>query len=108
MIENFLRKGPFLYRNGQGHTRGEYSKKKLCFAATDKEFLMNLLFEFSQDANCYFVKFTEKARDGMYLGRAFFVSDEIAAQQWAKYKPHPKLLCSIQDDEFVKPYRNLY
>lgn len=107
MAENFEHRGVFLCRDGKGrHQAQEYSHKKLCFAATDKEFLMQLLFELSQDEKCYFVKLSDKDRDGMYLGRCFFIDDETVARHWAKYKAHPKLFCNVQDDDFVKSYRD--
>lgn len=106
MTENFTRKGSFLNRDGKARARTkEHSNKKLCFVATDKEFLMNLLVELSEHEECYFVKLTAEPRDGMYLGRCFFTNDELVGAHWAKYKLHPKLMCNVQDDDFTELFR---
>lgn len=73
--------------------------------ATDKEFLMDLLYEFSLDEKCYFVKLSENSREGMFLGRCFLLDDETVGAYWAKFKAHPKVLCNVQDDDFTKPFR---
>ncbi len=98
--------GVFMDRKGAawGNEAG-YCNKKICFVATDKAFLIELLYELSNQPGCYYVKYSTKACDGMYLGRCFFVAPEDAGATWAKYKPHPKLMCSIQDDDFALAFR---
>ncbi|MBT4762900.1 MAG: hypothetical protein HOO06_14495 [Bdellovibrionaceae bacterium] len=107
MIEDFTRKGSFLNRDGKARSNsGSHSNKKLCFVSTDKNFLMELLIKLSDLKDCYFVKLTAEPKDGMYLGRCFFTSDQLVGEYWAKYKLHPKLMCNIQDDDFSKSFRD--
>lgn len=106
MFEKFEKKGSFLTLNGRAQLLTKnYSNKKLCFVCTDKEFLMNLLVELSEHRDCFFVKLSAEPRDKMYLGRCFFTSDELIGEFWAKYKMNPKVLCNVQDDDFVNPFR---
>lgn len=102
----FEKQGPFLVRNGKSRERSEiHSNKKLCFVSNDKDFLQNLLADISKLGECYFVKLTDCPRDGMYLGRCFFVDEDTVGKMWAKYKQHPKLMCSVQDDDFCNKFR---
>ena len=107
MVDHFELKGSYLCKDGKARARTEvHSNKKLCFVATDKNFLMELLLELAQLEECYFVKLKDSPRDGMYLGRCFFTKDELVGQFWAKYKLHPKVMCNIQDDDFSQEFRN--
>jgi hypothetical protein len=96
-------------RDGKGRDRTRsdqpHSNRKLCFVATDKDFLVRLLYDLSLRDDCYFVKYSADARDGMYLGRAFFLDDTTAGGLWAEYKKHPKLMCSLQDDDITDGFR---
>ena len=99
--------GYFLIRNGRGRTPdGAYSNKKLCFVATDQLFLTEVLRELSDREDCYFVKFTTAPKDGMYLGRCFLLTDEVVGALWQVYKVHPKLMCTVQDDDFTSTFRS--
>lgn len=82
------------------------SEKKVCFVATDKTFLIELLYQLSLREDCCSVKYSVSSCDGMYLGRCFLSSDAAAARLCAEYKTHPKLMVSIQDDEFFNAYRD--
>ena len=98
--------GRYMARRGAGHAKDSpYCNKKLCFSATDLPLLAGLLAELAEDPDCYFVKFSTGTRDGIYLGRCFFRSEERVGETWARYKMHPKLLCSVQDDDFTTSYR---
>jgi hypothetical protein len=97
--------GAFMARYGGAGKSAVYSKKKICLVATDKRFLMTLLYQFSMRDDCYFVKYSTVDRDGMYLGRCFLTSDSAAGRLCQEYKAHPKLMVSIQDDEFFETYR---
>ncbi len=83
-----------------------HCNKKLCFTATDKAFLVELLFELSRQPDCFFVKYSVVPKDGMYLGRCFLLTEERVGELWRQYKAHPKLTCSIQDDDFTLRFRN--
>lgn len=99
--------GKFLARDGAGHTGdGTYSQKKLCFTATDKQFLVQFLYDLSLREECYGVKFSQEPRDGMYLGRCYVVEDATAGAWWKEYKPHDKMMCNLQDDEFIANFRD--
>lgn len=82
-----------------------YSEKKLCFVATDKPFLIRLLYELSLRPEVDYVKYTTAPCDGMYLGRVFLIADDFAGRMGAEYKHHPKLMVSIQDDDFFNAFR---
>ena len=98
--------GRFMARDGAARTPdGPYCNKKICFAATDLSFLAHLLHELSEHPKAYFVKFSTRSRDGMYLGRCFFIDQESVGKTWAKYKGHPKVFCNIQDDDFSIGWR---
>jgi hypothetical protein len=84
-----------------------FCNKKLCFTATDQAFLIELLAELAALPDCRYVKYSIEPRDGMYLGRCFMVTEERVGELWARYKQHPKLFCSIQDDDFTERFRGL-
>ena len=101
-----LRNGRFMAIDGPGRSPGaEYCRRKLCFSATDLPFLAELLRSLAQDPDCYFVKYSTYDRDGIHLGRCFFLNEDKVGRTWALYKAHPKLLCSVQDDQFTRPWR---
>jgi hypothetical protein len=97
--------GHFMSRHGGAKPSAVRSAKKVCFVATDKAFLVGLLYELSLRNDCSSVKYSVVPRDGMYLGRCFLTSDAAAGRLCAEYKAHPKLMTSIQDDDFFNTYR---
>ena len=98
--------GVFMHRSGAGRKDGvTYSRRKLCFVAADKAFLAELLLNLSGQSDCYFVKYSTQPRDGMYLGRCFMLDDCRVGELWQEFKPHPKLMCTIQDDDFASQFR---
>ncbi len=99
--------GYFQIRNGRGRQPDvAFSNKKLCFVATDQVFLAELLRELSDREDCYFVKFTTAPKDGMYLGRCFLLTDTAVGELWQRYKVHPRLMCTVQDDNFTSAFRS--
>ena len=99
-------RGAYMERKGPARIAGKaFSKKKLCLSATNKAYLINLLFELSERQDCYYVKYSMNPRDGMYLGRCFMTSDDVVGPLWAELKQHPMFLCSVQDDEFTEKFR---
>jgi hypothetical protein len=98
--------GVFMSRHGAAGEAAAYSNKKVCFVATDKAFLVALLHELSLRADCYRVKYSTTARDGMFLGRCFLTSDEAAGRLCQHHKAHPKLLVTLQDDDFFNAFRD--
>jgi hypothetical protein len=82
-----------------------YCNKKLCFVATDQAILAELLGKLAQRPDCYYVKYSVISRDGMYLGRCFLMDEHEVGLLWAKYKGHPRIFCSVQDDDFTLPFR---
>jgi len=98
----------YMVRWGAGNPERAVAKGcqvKLCFTATDLDFLVELLYELSLDERCMFVKYSHTAKDGMYLGRCFMDDVALIGELWQKYKLHPKLMCSIQDDTAVDRFR---
>ena len=92
-------RGPAWYAGEQG------CQKKLCFVATDRALLADVLRQLAERPDCVYVKYSVYPRDGMYLGRCFLMDEQEIGVLWAKYKGHPRLFCSIQDDEFTAPFR---
>jgi len=98
--------GNFMFRYGGAGPSVARSEKKVCFVATDRTFLIGLLYQLSLRDDCCSVKYSTFSRDGMYLGRCFLASDAAAGRLCAEYKTHPKLMVSIQDDDFFNAYRD--
>jgi hypothetical protein len=98
--------GVFRQRDGRGRVPGiTYSQRKLCFVATDRAVLTEILFRLSRRPDCFYVKYSIRAKAGMYLGRCFMLTDEVVGRLWARYKHHPAVMCTMQDDDFTKRYR---
>ncbi len=67
--------------------------------------LAGVLAQLADRTDCYYVKYSVYPRDGMYLGRCFLTHEHEVGVLWAAYKGHPRLFCTIQDDEFTAPFR---
>jgi hypothetical protein len=108
-IENIFRMTPdgyYMELRGPGWHHGERPcQKKLCFVATDRVLLAEVLSLLIGRPDCYYVKYSVQPRDGMYLGRCFLTDEQEIGQLWAEYKQHPRLFCSVQDDEFAARFR---
>jgi hypothetical protein len=104
-VRAFHAEGKYIGRDGPAAARGRYSNKKLCFVATDLAHLVKVLTELSDDEGCFWVKYSPEPRDGMYLGRCFMDDERRVGELWARFKTDPKLLCSVQDDDFTAPFR---
>jgi hypothetical protein len=91
--------GPAWNEEGRG------CQKKLCFVATDQALLAEVLRELAARPDCVFVKYSTYQKDGMYLGRCFLTDEHEVGMLWAKYKEHPRLFCTVQDDDFTAPFR---
>jgi hypothetical protein len=87
------------------HAGKKCCQKKLCFAATDQALLADVLLELAMRPDCYYAKYSIHPRDGMYLGRCFLTDEYEVGMLWAKYKPHPRMFCCIQDDDFAAQFR---
>jgi hypothetical protein len=93
-------------RRGPAWYMGELcSQKKLCFVATDRALLAEVLARLSDRPDCHYVKYSTYQKDGMYLGRCFLSDEHEVGLVWAEYKEHPRLFCSVQDDDFTAPFR---
>src|SRR5262245_20460051 len=98
--------GYFMDRRGPAwNEEGRCCEKKLCFVATDRALLADVLRQLAERPDCYYVKYSVRPRDGMYLGRCFLMDEQEVGVLWAEYKQHPRLFCTIQDDEFTAPFR---
>jgi hypothetical protein len=95
----------FLHRTGPAYALGNNCNKKLCFTSCDQELLAWHLYQLSLQGDCFFVKFGITARGGMYLGRCFLSNPAAVGEVWARYKDHPSLFCTIQDDDFTDGFR---
>lgn len=99
-------KGRFMARDGAARTeQAAFCNTKLCFSATDLTLLADVLAMLAERPTAWFVKFSTRARDGMYLGRCFFADADSVGATWAEFKAHPRLLCSLQDDDFSRAWR---
>ena len=97
--------GRFMARYGAAGRDAKRSETKICFVATDRAFLVGLLHRLSLRDDCCYVKYSTFERDGMVLGRCFLTTAEAAARLCAEYKAHPKLMVSLQDDDFFNAFR---
>lgn len=97
--------GKFAHRDGAQGEGATYSQRKLCFAATDVAFLAEFLYELSLRPDCHYVKYSIAPRDGMHLGRCFLATDQAAGELCQELKLHPKLLVTLQDDDFFATFR---
>ena len=99
--------GPFMERNGRAYREGgRFVNKKLCLVATNKALLVGVLYELSERETCFYVKYSREPRDGMYLGRCFMTDVFAPGRAWRALKSHPRLMCSIQDDDFARLFRS--
>lgn len=96
--------GRFMDRVGP-HGRVPSSNKKLCIAATDLRLLIDMLYGLSLRPDCALVKYGTYQRGGMYLGRVFLATDAAAAELCEALKGHPRLLVTLQDDDFFNSFR---
>ena len=98
--------GAFMERRGAGwNEERRFCQKKLCFVATDQSLLADVLGQLANRPDCFYVKYSVRERDRMYLGRCFMVDEQEVGALWAKHEMHPRLMCSVQDDEFTRPFR---
>jgi len=98
--------GVFMERRGAGwNDERRFCQKKLCFIATDQSVLVRVLSELADRPDCYYMKYSIKPRDGMYLGRCFLLDDQQVGTLWREYKKHPRMMCNVQDDDFTLPFR---
>ena len=106
MESEFYQHGSFLCLDGPAKRAGRAKANvKVCLTCRDHDFLQRLITKIAKDNECYWVKMSTKPRDGMFLGRCFFTTKEHAAQLWAKYKGHPRLMVTLQDDDFASAFR---
>ena len=100
------RNGYFMEAHGPAAYDGSTCcEKKLCFVATDQTLLADVLRQLAERPDCYYVKYSVTPRDGMYLGRCFLTDEHEVGVLWAQYHEHPRLFCSVQDDEFTASFR---
>lgn len=100
------RDGYFMEILGPARYAGRpYCQKKLCFVATDLELLAEVLARLAERPDCHYVKYSLYSRDGMHLGRCFLSDEQEVGRLWAEFKPHPRLFCTIQDDDFTAAFR---
>jgi len=97
--------GKFRERYGAVGRGAVHSNKKLCLVASDPEFLVDLLYGLSLREDCFYVKYGTIARDGMYLGRCFLATDEAVSVLCNALKLHPRLMVSLQDDDWFANFR---
>ena len=104
----FERDGLYMVRLGAMYAPGPPPcNLKLCYVATDKDFLIRWLDALARRPDCWAAKYSISPKDGMYLGRCFLSSGETIGALWHQHKQHPKLMCSAQDDDFTISYRNV-
>jgi hypothetical protein len=96
----------FMERRGPAwYAQKTCCEKKLCFVATDQALLADVLAQLAERPDCYYVKYSVYPRDGMFLGRCFVIHEHEVGVLWAAFKGHPRLFCTVQDDEFTAPFR---
>jgi len=101
----FHDEGGFSCADGPATGKGYFCNKKLCIVATDLTYLISLLEHVLERDDCFFVKYSRQPKDGMHLGRVFLTTPAAIGALWKQFKKDPKLMCSIQDDDFTAAYR---
>jgi hypothetical protein len=97
------------YRAARGpmyNDDGDSPRYKLCVVATDLDYLLAFLTRSVSRPDGYYVKYSEQAKDGMYLGRVFLAPAKGLGELWAEIKNDDKLLASVQDDHFIYEHRD--
>jgi hypothetical protein len=97
--------GPAFYDKKGWFKNKRGCQKKLCFVATDLALLADVLGQLAERPDCWYVKYSTYQKDGMYLGRCFLMDEHEVGVVWAQYKEHPRLFCTIQDDDFTAAFR---
>lgn len=97
--------GRFRDRFGPMGRDASFSSKKLCLVATDPACLVEVLYGISLRPDCFYVKYGVVARAGMYLGRVFLATDHAASELCQALKDHPRLMVSLQDDDWFHAFR---
>lgn len=106
MNEEYYTRGSFLCLDGPARKAGlAPSNVKLCLTCRDIELLRSIFSEIIKEPTCYWVKMSSQPKDGMFLGRCFFTTKEMAGFMWDKYKKHPNLMVNLQDDDFANQFR---
>jgi hypothetical protein len=95
----------YMCADGPATAKGYFCNKKLCIVATDLAYLTALLEAMLRRDDCFFVKYSPTPKDGMHLGRIFLTTPAAVGALWKQFKDDPKLMCSIQDDDFTSAYR---
>jgi putative acetyltransferase len=98
--------GYFMERVGPHGREAPGSNKKLCIVATDLELLKDTLYGLSLRSDCAVVKYGTDQRGGMYLGRVFLATDQAAGALCEALKGHPRLMVTLQDDDFFNGFRS--
>jgi hypothetical protein len=100
--------GMFMERRGPAwNAERRHCPKKLCLVATDAAVLGEILGRLAERPDCFYVKYSVSPRDGMFLGRCVLLDEREVGALWAQYKKHPRVMCSVQDDDFTLPFREL-
>jgi hypothetical protein len=100
----FYEENGFLCADGKA-MKEHPCQKKLCLVATDEAYLVSVLEKMLERDDCFWVKYSPKPRDGMYLGRVFLTDPRQIGELWKTFKRDDKLLCSVQDDDFILTFR---
>lgn len=84
--------------------RGASLREEVCFVATDRALLVEVLCSLAERAVCFYVKYSVQPRDGIYFGRCFLIDEHEVGMHRARNKSHPRLYCAVQADEFTDPF----
>jgi hypothetical protein len=101
----FYKSHDYLCATGPCYAKGYYCQKKLCFVATDLDYLVTVLKTLLVRDDCFWGKYSTEAVDGMYVGRIFLTNPAAVGEVWKQYKCDNKLFCLIQDDDFTSIFR---
>jgi len=100
----FYEENGFLCADGKAS--GQHPcQKKLCLVATDRDYLVSVLEKVLERDDCFWVKYAPEPVSGMYLGRVFLTAPGEIGELWKAFKKDRKLLCSVQDDDFIALFR---
>jgi hypothetical protein len=101
----YYRERDYLCADGKAAPKGAFCHKKLCLVATELDHLLAVLDRMLERDDCFWVKYSPDAKAGMFLARVVLTDAKAVGTTWRELKADPKLMCSIQDDDFANLFR---
>ena len=99
--------GRYLCLDGIAKKRGLINRcnENLNFYSTDMQFIIDLMYNFSNENDCYEVKVAKVDQGGIYQAECHFTNESALGDLWAKYVSHPKVCVAYSNFAKLAPYR---